>query len=68
MNEGHTLGMSVEFHAEHWPHPVAAAHMFLAVAQETSRLEHAAERPLPDMREALFQFLRIYEKKSARKG
>jgi hypothetical protein len=66
MNETFTLGMSVEFHAERWPHPLAAAHIFLAIAQETSRHEHIARGVLPEMREALFEFLKIYEKAGRR--
>lgn len=49
-----------------WPHPEAAANIFVAMTNETVLAEHRIGQALPELREALWDFLeRCHPKKSA---
>lgn len=61
-NQSYALIISTEFRAQGWPHPLAGARLFLSVIQEASRAEHWAGRPLREMRNAIWDFLRTYDK------
>lgn len=59
-NHSFSLVISTEFHALHWPHPLAAARMYLAAIQEAARLEQSEGAPLPYLREAIWDIARFY--------
>lgn len=59
-NHSFALVISTEFHILGWPHPLAAARMYLAALQEAGRLEHAKGEPLPYIREAIWDIARHY--------
>lgn len=59
-NHSFALVISTEFHILKWPHPLAAARLYLAAIQEAGRLEHAAGKPLPHIREAIWDIARHY--------
>lgn len=59
-NHSFALIISTEFHALHWPHPLAAARLYLAAIQEAARLEHNKAGPVPHIREAIWDIARLY--------
>jgi AcrR family transcriptional regulator len=59
-NHSFALVISTEFHALHWPYPLAAARLYLAAIQEAARLEHASGQALPYIREAIWDIARFY--------
>lgn len=59
-NHSFALVISTEFHALHWPHPLAAARMYLAAIQEAARLEQAKGAALPYIRDAIWDIARFY--------
>ena len=59
-NHSFALIISTEFHALGWPHPLAAARLFLAAIQEAARLEQIKGEPLPFIREAIWDIARFY--------
>jgi AcrR family transcriptional regulator len=59
-NHSFTLVISTEFHALRWPHPLAAARLYLAAIQEAARLEQARGTQLPYIREAIWDIARFY--------
>ena len=59
-NHSFALVISTEFHALGWPHPLAAARLYLAAIQEAARLEQAKGEPLPYIREAIWDIARVY--------
>ena len=59
-NHSFALVISTEFHALGWPHPLAAARLYLAAIQEAARAEHAQGKPIPYIREAIWDIGRFY--------
>jgi TetR/AcrR family transcriptional repressor of nem operon len=59
-NHSFALVISTEFQALGWPHPLAAARLYLAAIQEAARLEHIQAGPLPYIREAIWDIARFY--------
>lgn len=59
-NQAFILVMSTEFHAMGWPHPQAAARLYLAAMQETARQEQMKGHTLPAIREAIRSIARHY--------
>ena len=59
-NQSFALVISTEFHALSWPHPLAAARLYLAAIQEASRLEQIKGEPLAYIREAIWDIARVY--------
>lgn len=59
-NHSFALVISTEFHALAWPHPLAAARLYLAAIQEAARLEQIKGEPLPYVREAIWDIARVY--------
>lgn len=59
-NQSFALVISTEFHALGWPHPLAAARLYLAAIQEASRLEQIKGEPLEYVREAIWDIARVY--------
>lgn len=59
-NQSFALVISTEFHALGWPHPLAAARLYLAAIQEAARLEQAKGEPLAYIREAIWDIARVY--------
>jgi TetR/AcrR family transcriptional regulator, transcriptional repressor for nem operon len=62
-NQGYLLILPPEFAALGWPHPAAAVRLFLACLWEIARLEHQAGRASEELRGALWQFLRTYDRR-----
>jgi TetR/AcrR family transcriptional repressor of nem operon len=59
-NHSFALVISTEFHVLKWPHPLAAARLYLAAIQEAARLEQNKGEPLPYVREAIWDIARFY--------
>jgi len=59
-NHSFALVISTEFHALGWPHPLAAARLYLAAIQEAARLEQIKGEPLEYVREAIWDIARVY--------
>jgi AcrR family transcriptional regulator len=59
-NHSFALVISTEFHALGWPHPLAAARLYLAAIQEAARLEQIQGEPLAYVREAIWDIARFY--------
>lgn len=59
-NHSFALVISTEFHALGWPHPLAAARLYLAAIQEAARLELIKGQPLAFVREAIWDIARFY--------
>lgn len=59
-NHSFSLIISTEFHALHWPYPLAAARLYLAAIQEAARLENVKGEPLPYIRDAIWDIARLY--------
>lgn len=59
-NHSFALVISTEFHALRWPHPLAAARLYLAAIQEAARLEQIKGEPLAYIREAIWDIARFY--------
>lgn len=59
-NQSFALVISTEFHALGWPHPLAAARLYLAAIQEAARLEQIKGEPLDYIREAIWDIARVY--------
>ncbi len=59
-NHSFALVISTEFHALGWPHPLAAARLYLAAIQEAARLEQIKGMPLAFVREAIWDIARFY--------
>jgi AcrR family transcriptional regulator len=59
-NHSFALVISTEFHALGWPHPLAAARLYLAAIQEAARLEQIKGQPLDFIREAIWDIARFY--------
>ena len=59
-NHSFALVISTEFHALGWPHPLAAARLYLAAIQEAARLEQFKGEPLPYVRDAIWDIARFY--------
>lgn len=59
-NQSFALVISTEFHALGWPHPLAAARLYLAAIQEAARLEQIKGEPLEYVREAIWDIARVY--------
>lgn len=59
-NHSFALVISTEFHALAWPHPLAAARLYLAAIQEAARLEQIKGEPLEYVREAIWDIARVY--------
>lgn len=62
-NQGYLLILPLEFTALQWPHPQAGGRLFLAALQEIGRIEHGPGRPQSELRNALWQFLRTYDRR-----
>lgn len=56
--------LPAEFAAMRWPHPQAGARLYLAALQEVARLEHSGGEPRAELRNALWQFLRTYDRQA----
>ncbi len=59
-NHSFTLVISTEFQALGWPHPLAAARLYLAAIQEAARMEQVKGEPLAYIREAIWDIARFY--------
>ena len=59
-DQPYLLMLALEFKGLNWPHPQAAARLFLAQLQAVGHEEHAVNRALPDLRAALWDFLDTY--------
>jgi AcrR family transcriptional regulator len=59
-NHSFALVISTEFHALGWPHPLAAARLYLAAIQEAARLEQTKGHSLDFIREAIWDIARFY--------
>lgn len=59
-NHSFALVISTEFQALGWPHPLAAARLYLAAIQEAARLEQIKGEALPFIREAIWDIARFY--------
>ena len=59
-NHSFALVISTEFHALHWPHPLAAARLYLAAINEVSRVEHLKGQVIPHLRDAIWDIARFY--------
>lgn len=62
-NQGYLTLLPLEFSALDWPYPKAGARLFLAALWEIARLEHGSARANPDLRGALWQYLRTYDRR-----
>ncbi len=63
-NHSFALVISTEFQALGWPHPLAAARLYLAAIQEAARLEQIHGEPLAYIREAIWDIARVYTARS----
>lgn len=59
-NNTYLLILSPDFEQAGWPHPRAAARLFLALLQEIALIEHAAHAPSADARLVMTEFLGMY--------
>jgi AcrR family transcriptional regulator len=59
-NQVYALLLAGEFRTLGWPHPAAAARLYLAMLMECGLVEHRAGRPVDDVRETLWDFLRTF--------
>lgn len=61
--QNHTfeLMLASEFIVMQWPHPRAGARLFIAALLDVARAEHDPGRPLPQLRDALWDFLVTYD-------
>lgn len=59
-DQAYLLMLALEFKSMHWPHPQAAARLFLGQLQSIGHEEHAVRRALPELRAALWDFLDTY--------
>jgi hypothetical protein len=57
-NRGYALIFGAEMSALGWPDPAAAARLYMAMVNEVAVVEHRANRPQPNLREALWGLLR----------
>jgi AcrR family transcriptional regulator len=59
-NQVYGMVMRAEFDRLGWPHPAAAAQLYLSMLMEAGLAEFTAGRAVPDVRETLWDFLKIY--------
>lgn len=59
-NHSFSLIISTEFHALHWPHPLAAARLYLAAISEVARVEQTKGGAIPHLRDAIWDIARFY--------
>jgi AcrR family transcriptional regulator len=59
-NQVYAMVMAAEFERLGWPQPKAAARLYLAMMMEAGLLEFRAAGAVTDVRETLWDFLRIY--------
>ncbi|HUS23528.1 MAG TPA: hypothetical protein VM369_01160 [Candidatus Binatia bacterium] len=60
-NQVYVMVMTPEFARLGWPHPAAAAQLYLAMLMEAGVVESTAGRAVADVRETLWDFLRIQQ-------
>lgn len=60
--QNHSFGLiiSTEFHALRWPHPLAAARLYLAAINEVARMEQTKGEVIPHLRDAIWDIARFY--------
>lgn len=59
-NETYIVVLAPEFKTLGWPHPAAAARLYMAMLLEASQVEHAQGRALIAARDTLWDFLKTF--------